>query len=425
MRAWLIRVLIATSLILAACGAQATPASLPFSPTSSTPGAELPGASTLTPGPRTHIVIWLAPAFDPTSGSPAADLLAQRLAEFEQANPGLVIEARLKAESGPGGLLESLTAANEAAPAALPDLVTLDPVALNAAAVKGLIAPLDELIDRPAGPEWYPYAQAAALIDGAFYGLPLGSSADVLAYRIDAYAAPPLSWADLLTGPAPILFPAGDPTAAFTLAQYLALGGSLLDDTGRPTLDPSLLADILEFYSSSRAAGVLPLASRQHGNASSTWAVLRQGRATAAVAPLRSYLVERDTSLEAAVPLPTRDGSGICFASAWSWALVSREPARQQLLGRLLAWLSEPDFLGPWLRAMDLLPPTASALATWPRDSDTVLASRLATTARPIPSAESLVTFGPPLQRAVESVLSAQLSPEAAALAASQAVRTP
>ncbi len=425
MRGWPIHLLAVGSLILAACGAQASPTAPGVPPSLAAPSPEISGASTLTPVPPAHIVLWLAPAFDPTSGSPAGRLLAERLAAFEQANPGLAIQVRIKGQSGPGGLLESLTAATEAAPAALPDVISLDAEDLNRAVLKGLLVSLDGLLEAPSEAEWYEYAQQAALIDGAFYGLPFGSHADVLAYRTDSYAGPPLSWADLLVGPPPFLFPAGDPTSAFTIAQYLSLDGPLLDGSGRPTLDPSILGDILEFYASARAAGVLPLSARQHDRASGTWAVLREGRATAAVAPLSVYLDEHDPSVDSAIPLPTRDGYGTCFASTWSWAIVTQDAERQALVGQLLTWLTAPEFLGPWTRALSLLPPRVSALALWPRDADTALASRLVTIAQPAPSAEILATFGPPLQHAVEAVLSAELTPEAAALAAAHAVRTP
>lgn len=425
MRRWPIHLLAVGSLVLAACGAQASPTAPGVSPTSAAPSLEVPGGPTHTPTAPQRLVLWLAPAFDPASASPAGSMLAERLAAFEQAHPGLAIEVRIKDPAGPGGLLESLAAATEAAPATLPDVISLDGEALNSAVLKGLLVSLDGLLETPSQTEWYGYAQQAALIDGAFYGLPFGSDVDIFAYRTDSYAEPPLSWASVLTGPPPFLFPAGDPTSEFTIAQYLSIGGPLLDDSGRPTLDPSLLGDILEFYASARATGNLPLSARQYDTASGTWAVLREGRATAAVAPFSSYLAGHDTGLVSGIPLPTRDGYGTCFASTWSWALVTQDAGHQALASQLLAWLTAPEFLGPWTRALSLLPPTASALALWPRDADTALATRMAAIAQPIPSAEILATFGLPLQRAVEAVLSAQLAPEAAALEASQAVRTP
>src|SRR5512138_2422725 len=43
-----------------------------------------------------YLRIWLPPQFNPASGSDAANLLGQRLADFEAQNPGLKIEVRIK-----------------------------------------------------------------------------------------------------------------------------------------------------------------------------------------------------------------------------------------------------------------------------------------------------------------------------------------
>ena len=63
--------------------------------------------------------IWLPPQFDPRSGTPAAKILKNHLDLFIALNPGVQIEVRIKAEDGPGGLLDSLGSTNVAAPLAL------------------------------------------------------------------------------------------------------------------------------------------------------------------------------------------------------------------------------------------------------------------------------------------------------------------
>ncbi|MDO9130711.1 MAG: hypothetical protein Q7U34_12675, partial [Anaerolineales bacterium] len=66
--------------------------------------------SAQTPAARL-IRVWLPPELDPSNGTPAGNLLKTRLDEFSAAHPGLKLEVRVKAESGPAGLLESLAAA--------------------------------------------------------------------------------------------------------------------------------------------------------------------------------------------------------------------------------------------------------------------------------------------------------------------------
>ena len=99
-----------------------------------TPATAVPTLAT-TPVPATEPVytpsgpvilrIWLPPQFDPASGTPAGVLLQSRLDQFTAAHPEVKIEVRLKAEEGPGGLLEALSTAGAAAPLVLPDVVAL------------------------------------------------------------------------------------------------------------------------------------------------------------------------------------------------------------------------------------------------------------------------------------------------------------
>jgi hypothetical protein len=66
--------------------------------------------------------IWLPPEFDPNGNGAASGLLKARLEQYATENPEVRLEVRVKALDGTGGMLESLVAANAAAPLALPDL---------------------------------------------------------------------------------------------------------------------------------------------------------------------------------------------------------------------------------------------------------------------------------------------------------------
>jgi len=109
-----------TFYLLAGCG----PASPPPAPTLSpgltaTPRLSTPGfAPTDQVGavrstysaqePAARLIrVWLPPKLDPSNGTPAGNLLKTRLDEFSAAHPGLRLEVRVKAESGPAGLFET------------------------------------------------------------------------------------------------------------------------------------------------------------------------------------------------------------------------------------------------------------------------------------------------------------------------------
>lgn len=404
-------------------------ANIPESGGQTTPSPTIPAASPAATEPASptpmRLVLWLPGSLAPDRSTTAGALLADRLAQFEATHPQVSLYTRLKAEAGTAGLLESLIAAAAAAPSALPDLVLLDPVGLSTAALRGLIVPLDDLVAAPSEPEWYAFAVEAARVDGVVFGLPVGADAQVFAYRTDAYTSPPTSWSGLLDAQFPILFPAADPSAAFTLAQLMAEQARLYDDAGRPVIDQPKLVDVLEFYQAARSAGVLPLSARQYASVSDTWRAFKEGRTLAAEARLRPFLLEGNPAIHAAAPLPTRSGSGISMTSSWSWALVAREAERQQAVLELFQWLIDPEFLGSWTLAAGLLPPTPETLQRWPLGSTSSLASRMVTAALPAPTAETAATFGPPLQQAVLSVLSGQATPAEAALAAAQSVANP
>jgi ABC-type glycerol-3-phosphate transport system substrate-binding protein len=425
MRAWLPRLTLGVALILTSCGPVATP-----TPAGATPGATAtsrgPGPSTpsAAPGPGA-LTLWLPPAFDPTSSTSAADLLKERLADFERANPGLTVVVRIKDESGPAGLMETLSAAAEAAPASLPDLIALDPLGVRSAVIKGLLAPLGDLGAGLASPEWYDYARATSLIDGVFYAVPFAADAEVFGFRATTFGSSPLTWDGLVAAQSIFVFPAADPEASVTLSQYLSLGGPLTDSSGRPTLNPNVLAQVLAFYRTAREAGVLPLSSRQYTTSGETWQALLDGRAQAGLTRLSVLLAADDASLDASPLQPSPDSRPVCFVDTWSWAVVTRDPERQASAAQLLAWLSAPEFLGPWTYALGLLPPTASSLEIWPAGAKASLASRLVVAASPRPSEEVIATLGLPLRDAAQAVLTGSMSPEAAALAASQDLLSP
>lgn len=415
---------LAILLIAVACSPSLTPAPPPTQTPAIATGTPESGTAS-PPSSPTEIVLWVPPEFDPQAENEAAAMFAARLQGFAADRPNVSVRVRLKSKSGPGGLLETLRAASTAAPEALPDLVLLDPTGLNTAALKDLVVPLTGIMEPPDEGDWYPYAQEAAQIDGEFYGYPFASDATVLAYRPGAFETPPLAWTTLLESERRFLFPAGDPQALFTLAQYQAIGGSLLSESGRPALDPTSLAEVLAFYSSLQDARLLPSDATEFETESETWDAMLSGRVHSATSPLSSYLQTEGSQLISTAPLLTREGAGVSLAHTWSWAVVSRDPARQTLAAQLVQWLHEPEFLGVWTQATGLLPPTVEALDHWTEGPSASSAALLANSLRATPSQEIMATFGPPLQEAVLAVLETGKSPDAAALEAVQALQVP
>ncbi|MEK6223167.1 MAG: hypothetical protein N2D54_13055, partial [Chloroflexota bacterium] len=69
--------------------------------------------------------IWVTPNFDPALDSDASHLFQEKIDDFSKGHPGVRVIVRVKNLTGSAGMLESLTAANRAAPLALPDLILI------------------------------------------------------------------------------------------------------------------------------------------------------------------------------------------------------------------------------------------------------------------------------------------------------------
>jgi ABC-type glycerol-3-phosphate transport system substrate-binding protein len=363
--------------------------------------------------------------FAPNPETAAGALLGDRLAGFEAQHPGISINVRIKQRSGPGSLLETLTAAEVAAPGTLPDLVTLDTYSLSQAASLGLLVPLDGSVDIPEEPEWYPYALASLRFDSMTIGMPFASETNILAFRTDLYPAAPRRIETLLAEGHSFQFPAGDPNAEFTLAQYLALEGTLTDSEGTAYINAENLTEVLSFYQAATEANILPLTVRQLTDTTQTWTEIQASRAASAVVPLSLFMQEHNPERLNGASLPTSTDSGIALAQTWSWGLVARSGQSDQAQIELLTHLMDPEFLGDWTQALGMLPPNSASLAAWPDGPETSLVSSLVTVTTALPSRQARSTVAPSLLEAVEAVLTDALSPAAAAQAAADAINSP
>jgi ABC-type glycerol-3-phosphate transport system substrate-binding protein len=401
--------------------------------TTPAPGSQASPAPTASPGPTptptspppTSLVIWVPPALAPDPSVPAGALFADRIQAFERAHPGIKVDVRVKDPTGPAGLLETLSAAQVAAPQVLPDLVALDPVSLNTAVLKHLVFPLGETTSEAFSSDWYEYAKTTAQSEGRLFSLPFAADALGFAFRTDRFDPAPTSWATLINAAHLFVFPANDPQAVFTLAEYQSLHQEMSQPTGRPGLDTSALASVLDFYASADRTGYLPPSAAQMTTLDDSWAALNSRRVDAAAARLSTFMGSSNRSNLTFMPLPTQGGKGISYAYTWSWAIASETPARQDLAKLAIAFFTEPSFVGPWTEALGLMPSTSSALQSWSSVGDQAIVGRLAAVAQPAPGAEVLGTFGPPLHSAVQDVLAGNVTAGEAASQAAQAIQNP
>jgi multiple sugar transport system substrate-binding protein len=414
------------AIILTACSGLAVSEPTPSPEVAATATAtRLPTpVNTSTPeGPLT-IEIWLPAEFDPNSGTPAGNILKARLDEFTQRRPDTQVEVRLKALDSPGGMLDSLTAASAAAPFAMPDLVALPRPLLEAAALKGLLRPFDELINPIEDSDWYNYARQMARLQNSTFGLPFAGDALMMVYRTTTILEPPRTLSDTLSSPGPLVFLAADPQALFTLTQYQASGGAVLDEQGRPWLEAAPLTEVLTYYQSAAASGLIPTNVTQYQSNDEVWEAFNAGNADLIVSWASQHL-NNILANSAGTPLPTADGQNFTLATGWVWALASPVPEHQQGSVELAEFLSEGDFLARWTTALGYLPPRPSALANWNTATQRRLAAEIVTSAQLIPASDVLNSLSPLLQKATLDVLELQVDPATAAREAIAGVSEP
>lgn len=422
--------LILFSVFLSACEGfvlvDGTPVAQETPPPTQTPAAPQGTSPVVTTSPTASgpvtLRIWVPPQFAPDSGTPAGDLLEERLSEFSERRSDVRIEVRIKAVEGAGGLLDSLTTTSAAAPLALPDLIALPRDSLETAALKGLLHPFDTMTGYQEDEDWFSYAQQLARVQDSVYGLPFAGDALSLIYRSSVIAEPPSVLSETLESNTPLVFPAADPQALFTMALYQAGGGAILDEEDRPFLDAEVLTGVLTYYQMGEEIGVTPYLLTQFQSYEQVWENFLENRADMVVTWSSHFLngVNSDETLQdgAIAPIPAPNGEAYSLATGWVWAMATPEGGHQELSVELAEFLTDSSFLADWTEAAGFISPRPSALDSWPEESSREVLEQIARSARLLPSLDILLSLGPPLQVATVDVLKRQDDPVTAAQAA-------
>lgn len=385
---------------------------------------------THTPAPLSHqelrrgLRIWLPPQFDPNSEAPTARLLSARLQAFYEQFPNLPIEVRLKAEEGPGGMLEALTAASEAAPLALPDLVLLPRELVTPLAQQGILHPLDGYAQLSEDQKWYPYARQLVTVENTPFGIPFLGDVLLLAYPQSIASELPLDWKDWLVSRYTLGFPAADPRATVMLALYLQAGGSLRNTQGRPLLEESVLTELLENLSYAHRQGKFPAWVTQAETDQMVLQALTEGKIDSGYLWGSSYLKNNPQTWRATAGFLANKTS-LTLADGWLWACTSPIPDQIGISFQLATFLSETQFMAIFAQASGYLPTRADAFSLWEqsemvKDLDTI--SKLA---QVIPPSNLSDPLGIALRNAALAVIKDRIPPQQAAIDAIASLNKP
>jgi ABC-type glycerol-3-phosphate transport system substrate-binding protein len=383
--------------------ASSTPTPVPVissperTPETSTPEPDATETALPATGPRI-LRVWLPPQFDPDAGTESANLLKQRLADFETQHPGLEIEVRIKAEEGEANILNALSVTSMAAPTALPDLVALSRPALEAAALKGLLHPVDGLSTTLQDPDWYGYARQLGQIENIGYGLPFAGNVFALVYRSDLGEF--TNWEDILASEGVLAFPAGDPQGLVGLSLYASAGGEIVNPQGLPTLDQAVLTRLLSLIEDGLGASMLSPSLAIVGTDAQALQVYRERNASMVITWVSNY---HPVSDEQIMPVPGLDETSYSFATGWMWSLAGSNAENQALAVELAEYLIADEFLGEWTREAGYVPTRPSSVD----EQDPTLAA-LIESAKPIPSNDVLSVLGQLMQDAMIRVLNGE-----------------
>jgi ABC-type glycerol-3-phosphate transport system substrate-binding protein len=383
--------------------AQLTPAPVPVSaspevtPATSTPEPDATETARPAIGPRI-LRVWLPPRFDPNAGTESANLLKQRLASFEKQHPGLELEVRIKAEEGEANIFNALSVTSMAAPSALPDLVALSRPLLEAAALKGLLHPIDGLSATLQDPNWYGYARQLGKVENTGYGLPFAGNVLALVYRSELGEL--TNWDEILASEAVLSFPAGDPQGVAGLSLYASAGGEIVSSQGLPTLDQAVLTRLLSLIEDGLGASMLSPSLATVGTDMQALQLYRDRNANMAITWASNY---RPVSDEIMTPLLGLDENPYSFATGWMWSLAGSNTENQELAVELAEYLIADEFIGEWTREAGYLPTRPSSVD----EQDPILAA-LIESAKPIPSNDVLSVLGLLMQDALIRVLNGE-----------------
>jgi ABC-type glycerol-3-phosphate transport system substrate-binding protein len=208
-----------------------------------------------------------------------------------------------------------------------------------------------------------------------------------------------------------------------TLVQYLGAGGRLTDGEGNPQLEEEPLAAVLDFYVRATTAGVVsPTVVLSLDDTDVCWELFQDWQAGMTAVGSRRYWAEADSDM-ALAPLPTRDGRAMALGRGWVLALVTGDPQRQQRAMLLVEWLLDAERHGAWTQSAGYLPTTRSGLLAWAvTEEERVVLEAMLEGAHPVPGLSVRTAVGPPLQAALEAVLTGHRSPVEAAGEAARAV---
>lgn len=337
-----------------------------------------------------QIILWLPPEFDPENGTEAGNLLKEQLEKFTADQPDLTLDIRIKAPTGAGGMLDTLSTASLAAPGVVPGILIMPKTEFEQAARAGLLMPIDTEIDSAAQSQTFPFANEMTFVKGTRYGLPFAGDALCMAYKPLEVAYPPTRWQELVNVNIKVFaFPASDSQGLLQTLLYMSLGGVFGGDETTVALNEPALQESLQLLSEGATGNAFPTWLTDYSTYDQSWEALLNSNSTYAMVWTSQYLADRPDNVTIS-PLPAWEDANYTLADGW--VLTFPQTSAEQLahFELLAGYLLESEFQGRWSEAAGLLPATEEALNRWKNQEVSGILLEIGRSAHALPS--NLVT---------------------------------
>ncbi len=355
-------------------------------------------------GEVTQLVIWLPDQLLARNAPVLQDLIQQQVEKFLSKHPNYQVDIRIKNNTGPANLMDVLQNTSLAAPATLPDLVLLTREEMEVAALKGLLIPYDGTTDILAANDWIEPVRTLATVQGSTFGIPVAS--DALIYLTPVAEGEPSS---PLTDGKPILCYLNDPQAIVPLSLYLASGGVLEDETGKPVLEEMAFLSVLTQINAAKNNGSMPAWIMDITQPADVYRYFTSGRGNRMVA-WYSETAEPILSISRLSAFRDITGNPATLVRGWFWAMTQTDPARRTASVELAETLAEESFLAQLDQAARLLPVRKSTAVL---ENPTLTAQAdIVAGGQPIPNGLYLVTISPILKDSIHQLFTGSLTAE-------------
>ena len=357
--------------------------------------------------------IWMPEQFDPENTDKGGELLQALFDEFMDENPLVTISVRLKSTAGDSSLLNSLSAASNAAPDAIPSLAIIPRNDMENAIQRELISPIEtKLFDQPE--TWYSYARQSAAFNNLVYGIPIAGDALILAYRGSKTGSLLTSWEQISGLGMPIAFVPSSTTALFPTFVYNSMGGTFNNDQGQIVLDQEKLTEALQFFMDGSQKNVFPASLAQTTDQTQNWQLFSSGSVNMIIAAYSTYRGNQKSDI-AAIPIPPiTERNEYPLASTWNIVITEKDSSIVPLATELAEKIADPVFNDSWTKAAGFFPMRRGEHPAWNDESDIAFLTA-GETAILSPGSQTLNKITPIINGAVSEVIRGAASPSTAA----------